>query len=118
MNYRRALGERGEDIACHYLEEHGYTVIDRNFRTGRGEIDIVARRGEVTVFVEVKSRKSADLGDPLESVTPAKANRIRKVAAEYLSREGVRGEVRFDVIGVMISDRTGASELEHITGAF
>ncbi len=115
---RRELGRRGEDVACRHLEGSGYTIIERNWRSRTGELDIIAAKGGTTVFVEVKSRSGSAFGEPEEAVTPVKVRRIRALAAEYLASAGSRGEVRFDVISVMADPRGGPGELRHLEDAF
>ena len=83
---RRAQGDAAEERACRHLEGSGFTIVKRNFRTRGGEIDIVARKGDVLVFVEVRSREVPGFGTPEESVTPAKRRRIvGEVTEERLS---------------------------------
>lgn len=77
------LGRRGEDLAAQFLVDAGYTVIDRNWRCPRGEIDLVARDGEDTVFVEVKTRSSTAFGHPFEAITAQKLARIRGLAIAW-----------------------------------
>lgn len=114
----RAVGRLGEEAACLYLEENGFSVADRNWRTRHGELDIVARRGDVTAFVEVKARRGTAFGEPEEAVTREKARRIRRLASEYLASAGASPVVRFDVISVTL-DRSGATlELRHMPDAF
>ena len=98
----QALGLRGEEIACAYLEKKKYAIITRRFRMFRGEIDIVARDGGTLVFVEVKTRADESFGRPEESVTPGKQRQIRKIAQGYLV-ENPLGDAacRFDVIEVV-----------------
>jgi len=73
---RRAQGDAAEEQACRHLGRSGFTIVERNYRTKGGEIDIVARKGDVLVFVEVRSREVPGFGTPEESVTPAKRRRI------------------------------------------
>ncbi len=115
---RRALGDAGEDIACQYLQDHGFTIADRNWRSRSGELDIVARKGGVTVFVEVKARRGRTFGEPEEAVTPTKARRIRGLATEYLASGARSPEVRFDVISIMLDAEGNLLELRHIPDAF
>jgi putative endonuclease len=115
---RRAVGSTGEDIACQYLLDQGFNIADRNWRSRSGELDIVARKGDVTVFVEVKARRGRTFGEPEEAVTPAKARRIRGLAAEYLASGAHSPEVRFDVISVMLDQDGTLLELRHIPDAF
>ncbi|NMC28363.1 MAG: YraN family protein [Syntrophomonadaceae bacterium] len=114
---RKALGKWGEDIAADYLRQRGYRIITRNFRTRAGEIDIVCRRGRLLVFVEVKTRNGTAYGSPEESITLAKQRQIRQLALAYLENNKPNfGEVRFDVIGILISD--GRPQINHLEAAF
>jgi putative endonuclease len=115
---KRELGLRGEELACAYLVDQGYSIVDRNWRSRTGEIDVVARTGRVTVFVEVKTRRTRSFGEPEESVTRAKAGRLRKLAGEYLSIHGGTVEVRFDVLSILFDGRNELVELRHIPDAF
>jgi putative endonuclease len=94
------------------------TIVERNFRTPGGEIDIVARKGDVLVFVEVRSREAPDFGTPEESVTPAKRRRVAGAARQYLSKVPPSSwrEARFDVIAIEGSDATAT--LRHYPAAF
>jgi putative endonuclease len=113
----RAAGDRGEDIASRYLARKGYEVVERNFRTRRGELDLIARRGGTLVIVEVKLRRGTDYGDPLEAVTPRKQRAIRLMAEEYLSeRDPDYEDLRFDVVGILLP--AGRPEISHVEGAF
>ena len=98
---KRKVGDRGESEAVQYLEEQGLHILERNFRTREGEIDIVAEDGNVLVFFEVKFRSSARYGDALEAVDVRKQMKIRRMAREYLylRHPGPR-RMRFDVIGI------------------
>ena len=115
---RRAQGDAAEDRACRHLEGSGMTIVERNFRTPGGEIDIVARKGDVLVFVEVRSREVPGFGTPEESVTPAKLRRIVGAARQYLSKVPPSSwrEARFDVIAIEGSGE--ATMLRHFPAAF
>lgn len=115
---RRAQGDAAEERACRHLEGAGMTIVERNFRTRGGEIDVVARKGDVLVFVEVRSREDADFGSPEESVTPAKRRRIVAAARGYLSKVPPSSwrEARFDVIAIEGSGE--AAVLRHFPAAF
>jgi putative endonuclease len=115
---RRLLGSLGEQSACRFLDEAGYRVVARNYRVRSGEIDIVAERDDTLVFCEVKTRTSVLYGLPEEAVTWSKQRRLRRLAAEYLHREGRHARrVRFDVISVRVAEgRVG--DLRHIVDAF
>ena len=112
MNNRRSAIE-GESGAAKLLEDKGFKVIERNYRTRAGEIDIIAKDGNTYVFVEVKARASAEFGAPGEMVTPAKMYKLAGAAKQWLAENGVRNKpCRFDVVTVL------GEEIEHIEGAF
>ncbi|MEU2431207.1 YraN family protein [Streptomyces sp. NPDC007861] len=124
MNATRALGRYGEELAARRLSEAGMAVLARNWRCGRvGEIDIVAREGDMAVICEVKTRRGAPPGSaaafehPMAAVTPAKAERLRRLAACWLDRHGgpPPGGVRIDLVGVVLP-RRGAAVVEHVRG--
>jgi putative endonuclease len=112
------VGACGERIAAGYLCAHGLRLIERNWRTPSGEIDIIARDGPDLVFCEVKTRRSARFGVPAEAILPAKVRRMRRLAALWLASSSMRPrEVRFDLISV-IRPQSGAPQVEHLRGAF
>lgn len=97
----QALGDRGENVAAKYLRNKGYKILERNFRTQVGEIDIVARDGKVLVFVEVKTRAYDD-PTPEEQVNPVKMHQITKAAKIYLNRFGpTQPPARLDVVAIV-----------------
>lgn len=99
-----ALGESGEDLAAAALQRRGYAILERRYRTKIGEIDIVARDGDVLVFVEVKARSGGRLGSPAEAVTDSKRRRLAVMASDYLARRRPAATTcRFDVVAVTIS---------------
>ena len=81
-SHNQSIGHKGESLAAAYLEENGYIIIDRNYRTPHGEIDLIAAKSEVITFVEVKTRTSNSLGPPEISITSRKIEHMRN-AAEY-----------------------------------
>ncbi len=115
---RRARGNAAEERACRHLDQSGYTIVERNFRHPGGEIDIVARKGDVFVFVEVRSLEAAGFGTPEESVTPAKRRRIIGAARGYLSNVPPSSwrEARFDVIAIEGSGDSAV--ITHFPAAF
>ena len=116
---RQALGAYGEAVAARHLAREGLVVLDRNWRCGEGELDLVLREGDLLVVCEVKTRASAAYGSPIEGVTPAKLARLRRLAARWIADHGVRVvEVRFDVVGVRLDDRGHPLEYEHLRAAF
>ncbi|MFR9795816.1 YraN family protein [Streptomyces sp. MS06] len=115
---RGALGRYGESLAARRLAESGMTVLQRNWRCGRaGEIDIVARDGDAVVVCEVKTRSGGRFQHPLAAVTPAKADRLRRLAERWIQQHGGAppGGVRLDVVGVLLPAR-GAPVVEHVRG--
>jgi putative endonuclease len=101
-----AAGRRGEDIAHRRLQREGMTVVARNYRTpsGSGEIDLVAWDRDTLVFVEVKSRTSAEYGPPDRAIDPEKLRKVVRAAQDYTRRTGASWEkVRFDVITVVFT---------------
>lgn len=95
------LADGGEDLACSHLRRKGFSLVERNFRLRFGEIDIIARKGSLLVFCEVKTRESVKYGRPFEAVTHSKQQRIRRLAEAYLAMKNPSFEdVRFDVISI------------------
>ncbi len=110
------LGEKGEGAAVKFLKKKGYKVIERNFRTSIGEIDIIASDGETLAFVEVKSRESLMYGQPFEAVNFKKKRKIANVALIYLKRFKELPPCRFDVVSICYEG--GRAECELIRDAF
>lgn len=116
-DYRHRRGVEGEKAAIAYLREAGWHIVSHRFRMGRLEIDLVARRGSLVAFVEVKTRLSTGFGSPLEAVTWPKQREITRVAQAWVDRHGRPGDTyRFDVIGVTLSSR--GVKIEHVEDAF
>ena len=113
----KPLGDRGEELAARHLARAGWTVTHRNFRLGHKEIDLVARRGEVVAFVEVKTRAGLGYGHPLEAITAKKRREIQQVAGAWIERFGRPDDVyRFDAVAVLV--RGGEPEVEHVEDAW
>ncbi len=116
MNPKDDLGRTGEQVAAEYLERAGLRVLDRNWRSATGEIDIVAAERRVLVVCEVKTRSGTGFGTPLEAITRNKRARLRRLAAQWLVAHGVLfDEVRIDVIG-LVRDKAGDFQIEHVRG--
>ena len=103
MAYKQALGRWGEDRVARWYRRQGFRILDRNWRCGRGELDVIAQKGSVVVVCEVKTRSSLAYGFPAEAVGRDKQRRIRRLAAQWLSEQERRGhmQVRFDVAEVV-----------------
>jgi putative endonuclease len=113
-------GQEWEDWAAGFLARRAWKVLERNYRTPVGEIDLIARRGDTLAFVEVKGRRSARKGHPLEAVSPRKVKRICAAAALYLAQHAEKARVyRFDVVTVG-PDKTwwGTLKVRHLENAF
>lgn len=114
---RQKLGGLGEDAAADFLRSRGYRIVARNHRCRLGEVDLVAERGEVLVFVEVRTRASAAFGGPEETVGFRKQRRVVAAARDYLARRrGPERGARFDVIAVV--DGPHGPALTHFENAF
>jgi putative endonuclease len=116
MHFKGALGRFGEDLAARHLSEAGYEIVERNWRCRSGEIDILARDGDALVVCEVRTRSGPGFGTPLESVTRAKASRLKRLAALWLAERRLNiPEVRVDVVGVTRSPDCPPI-VEHVRG--
>jgi putative endonuclease len=117
VDARRELGRQGELMAEAFLRDCHYTIVARNYRCRAGEIDLVALDGRVLVFVEVRSRRGARVGTPLESVDARKQAQVARVAQHFLSARGWHErDARFDVVGIRFDAEPPA--VEHVRGAF
>lgn len=117
----RGVGQRWERLARRRLEAEGYEIVEANYRSRAGgcEIDFIARDGDVFCFIEVKGRSGPAFGAPAEAVTAEKRRRIVQVAEQYLSRERVRPDCRFDVVSIVERGEGGGdAEVEILRGAF
>jgi putative endonuclease len=98
---RMRTGKKGEDIACAYLKSRGYRIVERNYKCPLGELDIVARDGDAIVFVEVKSRKSEEFGDPQLAVGLKKQKKVSRISLAYLKEKHLYPcNARFDVVAI------------------
>lgn len=115
---RKSLGYYGETKACEYLRAKGYKILERNYRRGKTELDIVCEKDGVVAFIEVKSRRDDSFGSSVEAVNFYKTRQIVKTAEAYLIKRGLMGvvDVRFDIIG--IDYENGVPNIHHIEDAF
>ena len=115
--HNKLLGDKGEMLAEKFLEKNKYKILEKNFKTKFGEIDLIAKYKENIIFVEVKTRTSTDYGLPCEAVNYKKQSVIGKVAALYLANNKMSSQnCRFDVIEVLVSQNK--SNINHIVNAF
>lgn len=118
INGRGELGKKGETIAVNFLKKQGYKIIERNYRSKVGEIDIIAREKGDIVFIEVKTRQSDNFGLPEEAVSYRKQRRLTKIALSYLTHHRLRGvNCRFDVVGILMKEDK-VRNIELVKGAF
>lgn len=104
MSDKIKTGDKGENLAANFLKEKGFEIVARNYRHRRAEIDIIARRGNWTIFVEVKTRSSITYGYPEEFVDSDQARRIFQAAEEYIFSTNWQGHIRFDIVSVRMGD--------------
>ncbi len=120
---RRTRGHAGELLARRHLEREHYAIIETNYASRYGEIDIIASKDGVVSFVEVKARRDKQFGEPFEAVGPRKRSQIRRMAemwlAEHQRDDGFKNLLfRFDVISILLDEADGAAEFIHIKNAF
>ncbi len=116
---RKNLGDSGERVAALFLEQRGYTILARNFRTRTGEMDLVARDADGLAFVEVRTRRGTALGAPEESLTPRKRARLLAVAQQFLERHDQWADCawRIDFVAIQLGRRGEIERMEVIKGA-
>lgn len=110
------LGKKGEEIAAIYLMGKGYNILERNWRFGRDEIDIIAEFDKFLVIVEVKTRSTSYFGKPEESVTEKKQRFLIRAANEYVNQKEIDKEIRFDIFSIVIE--SNKQTINHIEDAF
>ena len=120
---RPQLGRLGEDLAAEHLIRRGFQIVERNYRTRWGELDIIAFDGRTLAFCEVKTRRASrsGIGSPLEAVRGLKRSRVRRMAGSWLIERTERpraDKLRFDAIGITLDPNDRLLSLEHLEGAF
>jgi putative endonuclease len=117
-DYRQQLGQRGEDVAARYLEDHGYKVIDRNVRRREGEIDLIVTRKKTLVFVEVKLRSPGPFGGAIQALTAAKQRKLRELAAAYSAEHPeLPSDLRIDLVAIDLDGGGEVGEVQHVESA-
>ncbi len=117
MDSTNSVGKSGEEIAMQFLVQKGYIIVGRNYRFGKGEIDIIAEDCDELVFVEVKYRKSDEYGHPVYAISTGKQKQLVKLAKSYLYVKNISNKIiRFDV--VTIKKELETEIIEHIKDAF
>lgn len=117
MAIHNDLGRRGEELAKAHLEANGYEIMDENWVHGKAEIDLIAYKDKIIIFIEVKTRTGSGFGLPEDFVDARKQRLLADAADEYIYLMNHQGEVRFDIISVLF-DRNNNYKLNHIEDAF
>ena len=115
MSKNKELGLEGEQIAANYLQGEGWNILEMNYRYSRSEIDLIASKGEIIIFVEVKTRTNTTFGMPEDFVDEKKAENIMNGAEHYIHKINWKGNIRFDIISIIKKDST---EIKHLEDAF
>ncbi len=119
MSTAKKTGDKGEDYTAAYLKKNGYKILCRNYRKSYGEIDIIASKGSVICFVEVKTRHGGTISQPYEAVDFRKQSKIIKTATAYLIESNTESECRFDVSEVFVDKNTlKLDRINYIENAF
>ncbi len=116
MAQHNEFGKKGEQMAVAFLEKSGYDILKRNYRFQKAEIDIIALKDTVLAIVEVKSRSSTMIIDPKDAITPKKIKLLTLAANEYVIKNELDVEVRFDIVSII--KEKGRYAIEHIKNAF
>ncbi|MFW0715676.1 YraN family protein [Pedobacter sp. N23S346] len=116
MALHNDLGKQGEVIAKEYLEAHGYEILDENWTHGKAELDLIAYKNSIMVFVEVKARTSIAFGEPEDFVDQAKQKQMELASAEYIEIMNHQNDIRFDIIAITFTKNNYT--LNHIEDAF
>lgn len=107
---RSSKGKAAEELACHYLKQNGLRLIEKNFHSRFGEIDLIMQHDNTLVFIEVRYRKNQDFGGAKASITPRKQSKIRKTALYYMQKKGREFNARFDVVAMTGENQSLAYE--------
>jgi putative endonuclease len=111
------LGRYGEQLAKDFLIDAGYRILEQNWRYGRAELDLIASIDQKIIFVEVKTRRSADHGEPADFVNWKKEKQLEFASSAYIERRNHQGEIRFDIIAIIFENKD-LYQINHIQDAF
>lgn len=116
MAFHNDIGTKGEDAAASFLEQNGHTILVRNYRHAKAEVDIISKDKNAIVFTEVKTRASESFGYPEESVNKKKRSLLKQAAEEYMYQHKLDADIRFDIISII---HTGTDfKVQHFKDAF
>ncbi|KAB1158864.1 YraN family protein [Tenacibaculum aiptasiae] len=116
MAEHNELGKKGEELAIEYLQEKGYVILEKNYRFQKAEIDIIAKKEEVLIVVEVKTRSTSYFGSPQDFISSKKVKLLVSAADNYINEKELDIELRFDVIALI--KEKGKFKIEHLENAF
>jgi len=108
-----SVGKSGENIAQEYLEKKGYNVIDRNYRTKYGEIDLIVKKDGILIFVEVRSKTGEQFGTPEDTINRIKVRKIQRNAIAYAARKKWQGQYKIDAICIILNQDNSVKRLDH-----
>lgn len=113
---KQIIGLKGENFSCDYLLENGFEIVERNYRFKRAEIDIIAKKEKLLIFIEVKTRKNNTYGYPEEFVSNKKIELFREASEEYIESTKWKGNIRFDIVALI--SKGNSFEIEWLEDAF
>ncbi|MFK2818549.1 YraN family protein [Flavobacteriaceae sp. LMIT009] len=116
MAQHNQLGKKGEELAVDHLLKNGYTIVERNYRFDKAEIDIIAQKKDTLAIIEVKTRSSTDFGDPQDFVKPKQIKNLVKAVDEYVTINDLDVDIRFDIIAIVKNGNN--CSIEHLEDAF
>lgn len=116
MALHNDFGKQAEEMAAHYLEKNGYTILERNYRFRKAEIDLICQKETEIIFVEVKARGMNSLIAPIEAVNKTKINLYLQAADAFLQEKDLEASIRFDILGIQPIE--GRCQIEHFIDAF
>ena len=116
MAEHNELGKKGEELAIEYLRLKEYEILEINYRYQKAEVDIIAKRGDLLIAAEVKTRSTPEFGNPQDFVKPKQIKQLVKAVNHYVEESGLDVDVRFDIIAI-IKNKAG-ERIEHIQDAF
>jgi len=111
-------GRLGEDLAVSYLEKKGYKIVERNFRTRFGEVDIICYNGKNLVFVEVKTKIGHDFGEPEDMVNKGKISKVKRMGEVYLIEKGMDLFCRVDVVAIVLDEEKRVERIDHYEAVY
>jgi len=116
MAHHNELGKKGEQLAVDFLLKNGYSIVERNYRFDKAEVDIIAQQKDTLAIIEVKTRSTSDFGNPQDFVKPKQIQRLVKAVNEYVIKNDLDVNIRFDIIAITKQGKT--YEIEHLENAF